>query len=370
MFEEKVLDSVVKFAGNIPDLFKSATSDSLVDYTKNLRMEPLVLVDTTIQNQEIMSNLLSVLTNTFSGYVLQAFTVSATVGNVQVSRHLDKLNPNRSIGDALVGSFTDAISTESHMFRLPNYKNPTKAYHHALEAASSYADDKNNVIKNVSKDAIGILNDIPSLTVGKTLEVTLVKDGESMNFPLSVRLAPIGIAPSIFKSVFSIGGVKNKPKERWHRWRAGELTFIGDLIWCNDLIDQHREALRKDTSGFYKQVLASRRNNRISAIFSGQPSVASASNIACITANTALEIEQEIGGPLKSPKIREGLFKISSLMLLAVLDPEWETATIYHRGIPLPTEVSFRDLKPLSKGNGPDIGEILKAYTAAKAPSF
>lgn len=368
MFEDKIVDSVTKFAGNIPDLFKGVTSDSYVDYTKNLRIEPIVLVDTTIQNQEVASNLLSVLTNVFSGYVLQAFTVSATIGNIQVSRHLDKLNPNRSIGDSLVGTFADAVSTESHMFRLPNYKQPNKAYHHGLEA--SFADDKANVTKHVTKDAIGMLNDIPSLAVGKMLEVTLVKDGESLNFPISIRLAPVGVSPSIFRTVFGIGGNKNKPMERWHRWRSGELTFIGDLIWCNDLIDQHREALRQDKSGFYKQVLDSRRKNRISAIFSGQPSVASASNVACVTSATALEIEQELGGPLKSPKVREGLFKVGSLMLLAVLDPEWETATIYHRGIPLPTEVSFRDLKPLSKGNGPDIAEILKAYTAAKAPSF
>lgn len=368
MFEDKIVNSVTKLVGNIPDLFRSANSDSFIDYTKNLRMEPLVLVDTTIQNQEVVSNLLAVLTNVFSGYVLQAFTVSATLGNVQVSRHLDKLNPNRSVGDSLIGTMADAISVESYQLRLPNFKKPAQAYHHALEAA--YADDKQNITKNVTKDSIGWLGDISNVTQGKTLEVTLVKDGESINFPIGVRLAPVGISPAIFKSVFSIGGYKNKPTERWHRWRAGELTFIGDLIWCNDLIDQHRDALRKDRSGFYKQVLESRRNNRLSAIFSGQPSVASASNIACITAATAASIEQEIGGPLSDRSVRDGIFKVSSLMLLAVLDPEWETATIYHRGIALPTEVTFRELKPLSKGNGPDIAEILKAFTASKSPSF
>lgn len=368
MLESVTVNSVVKILGNLPDLFKSATSDSLVSYTSNLRMEPLVLVDTTLQDQEVVSNALSVLTNTFSGYVLQAFTVSATIGKINVQRHLDKLNPNRSISDSLIGTLSDAISTESYKHRLPNYSKPTSAYHLGLEAAEVC--DTIDTIKHVSKDAISTLYDIPSLSVGKTLEVTLVKDGESLTFPIQVRLAPVGISPVVFKTTFGIGGFKNSPSERFHRWRDGELTFIGDLIWCNDLIDQHRETLRVDKSGFYKQVLASRRNNRIAAIFSGQPSVASASNIAIISASTAKAVEVECGGELKSAKIRDGIFKTSSLMLLCVLDTEWERVTIYHRGIALPSELSFRDLKPMAKNSGPDIGEILKAYTAAKAPAY
>lgn len=368
MLESATVNSIIKVAGNLPDLFKSATSDSLVSYTKNLRMEPLVLVDTTLQDQEVVSNALSVLTNAFSGYVLQAFTVSATIGKINVQRHLDKLNPNRSVADSLVGTLSDAVSTEAYTCRLPDYRNPTKAYHLGLEAAE--CPDTIDTIKHVSKDAISTLYDIPSLSVGKTLEVTLVQDGQSLTFPIQVRLAPVGISPMIFKSVFGIGGSKNSPKERFHRWRAGELTLIGDLIWCNDLIDQHRETLRIDKTGFYKQVLASRRNNRLAAIFSGQPSVASASNIAIISTTTAKAVEQEVGGPLASAKVREGIFKTSSLMLLCVIDTEWERATIYHRGIALPSELSFRDLKPMAKNSGPDIGEILKAYTAAKAPAF
>jgi hypothetical protein len=55
-------------------------------------------------------------------------------------------------------------------------------------------------------------------------------------------------------------------------------------------------------------------------------------------------------------------------MIVAVIDKEWSRVTFYHRGLPDATEVSFRDLKVSSKGNGPDVSDILKAYTLGQAP--
>ena len=55
-------------------------------------------------------------------------------------------------------------------------------------------------------------------------------------------------------------------------------------------------------------------------------------------------------------------------MLLFIVDSEWEMVKIYHRGIEQPTRLTIKELKSSSKGNGPDIAEILKAYQLGRAP--
>lgn len=159
-------------------------------------------------------------------------------------------------------------------------------------------------------------------------------------------------------------------KERFHAWRSGQLEFVRDLVLCQDLIDAHKQGLMKDTAGMYATSIKRRRSNKLSALLSGNPSVATSSNIVVIADQTRKELEREIGGRIKDFRTREKMFKATYAMLLVVVDPEWENVTIYHRSIETPTELSAGDLKQSSRGSGPDVSEILKAYTLGNSPSL
>lgn len=382
MFDAVSSGTLLKTAAALPDLFRSMTSDSLVEYTASTRVEPIVLVDTTVHHQPYMTDILQTLTNVFSGYYLQAIALSNTIGNISVLKRLDKFSPDRSIGNALVNATANSAglaSLESYQFKLPNFKRDSEqAYHVGMEstarATASVVARKPigapSAVNTVAKGAVAELKNIDNLAVGKNLEVTISANGQSIVIPVTVRMVPVAITPSVLVSTYAISGFKNKWIERWHRFRAGELSLIGDLILCNDIIDAHRKNMITDKSGVYAQTVAKRRKNKLAALISGQPSVATASNIAIISNQTAMELERELGGHLKTPAVRDKLFGENSLMLMVVVDPEWERITIWHRGIKLPTELSVRDIKSANKNTGPDIAEILKAYQMATAPSF
>lgn len=217
-------------------------------------------------------------------------------------------------------------------------------------------------------NALKTATEASNLSVGKMIEVTLEDGDRQATFPISLRLM-VTVAPaSGVKQVLTVNNKAVSAKERYHQWRAGQLSMIRDIVMCQDLITDHKNGLIKDKTGIYEQSRKRRRNNSLSAIFSGNPSIATASNIIVISEETAKDVEREIGGRLKDMRTREKVFKETYTMLLAVIDPRWETVTIYHRSIDSPTELSARDIKNPSTKGGPDITEILKAYTMGNSP--
>lgn len=357
---DAIVRPMLRVAGSIPELFRSMTSDSLTAYTKAARVEPLTLIDVTIRDHTAMPELLGTMLNLFSGYYLQAIAISNTVGSINVTKQLDKLNPNRSFGDALVNTIDGAVSEEAYAFSLPNFKlKPSMEWTQPAPERSHVA---------LGRDSVDQLHAINNMAVGKVLEVAIIQGNNTAVIPVTIRLIPAAVSPDIFVSTCSIGSQKNTVMSRWHRFRAGELELISDLVLCTDLIDEHRNNLAKDKSGFYKQTVERRRQNKLAAIASGTPSVATASNVAIISPGTASKLEVELGGKLKDYRIRERAFAETSLMLLAVLDPEWERVVIYHRGIQTPSELTLRELKSASKGNGSDIAEIMKTFLAQRPP--
>lgn len=380
MINTLTTDSLMKVASALPEMFNSMSADSLIEYSQTTQVEPLVLVDVGIQNQDFASEVLVTLTNVFSAYYLQAVALSNTIGSVTVLKRLSKFSPNRNLKDAaamrLSGISMDAFSRE-----LPSFKDVEPPYHHAsLEAQYSSPKKKSGDgkektgegkektggnVRAANADALSNVKNIDSLATGKMLQVEIIDESKTVTIPVQVKLTPVGIAPDIFVSCFSEGGFKNNTKERFWRMKADELSAIADLIFCNDLIKEHKSNLKKDTSGIYAEVSKRRRNNKVAALLTGTPSVASASNIAVISSSTALEWERELGGSLDGFSQREKIFSASSLMIVVVIDTEWERATIYYRGIAKGSELGLRDLKTVNKNSGPDVLEMIRAFTAS-----
>lgn len=450
------LETALDFAGKIPGLLRASNSDSLIEFTKPTRVEPIVLMDDRVVNLSFTHDILQTLSCIFSGYYLQAVSLAVNVGNVNVLELLDKVNPNRTLGSDIMSSKGSSIistltnsglrsafeSAESYEYALPipgkniglecfgleakknkgknsgsgSGSNTFDDRMRELEAqvASAHMDDvmskreaeqvkkdfekvKETVEKTStpskkdevkfekeiakieakfpsssgggSRDAIKLAQDVSNLAVGKLLEVEVTSEGQTAKFPIQVRLITTTVPPKAMTHVLSIDSKDISLSERWHGWRSGQLKFIRDLVLCQDLVDEHREGLMKDATGIFNDTMKRRKGNKLSAIFSGEPSVATASNIVIIADDTRKELERNIGGKLSNFAFREKIFKSTYTMLLVVVDPEWEGITIYHRSISTPTELSAKDLK-FAKGKNPDVAEILKAYSMGTAPSI
>lgn len=369
----------LNLASKLTDTMRAAKSGSLIEYTQPTRVEPIVLVDESIVSLPYANDIMQSLTSLFSGYYLQAIALSVNVGSVDVIRLLDKLNPKRNVADNVINGVSNGIATvvsledaRSYRFALPipGRSDGLSRLNVSLESLDEGLPEGNPPTATAGRDTVKMLGELTNLSVGKMLEVQIESEGQRATFPINVRLICSGIGSKELVHILSVGSKNISVKERFHAWRAGQLEFVRDLLLCQDLIDAHKKTLAKDPTGLYDEIRKRRKGNSISAIFSGQPSVATASNLIVMSQSSVRDLERIVGGRIKDFRTREKIFRETYCMILAVVDPEWEHITFYHRSIALPSEMSIKELSVSNKGKGPDVAEILKAYQLGNSPSI
>jgi hypothetical protein len=352
--------SAVKGAGQVYADTRGG-SDSLVAYTGAARVEPFVLLDNSLLFDDMTPDVMQSILSIFSGYYLQAWSLSAQVGNIEVIKALDKLNPNRGWHGAVMTRATENYHENTDLtHRLPVCGDPRFAIESESLAMESNGTDN---IKHITEAA--------NLSVGKMLSVQLGGDKEKTEIQVAIRLMVNTIPDEGIINILAIGNeTQTSFKERYHQWKSGQIEFFKDLVLCQDLIDAHKKNLLNDKTGMFEAIRNRASKNLVSSILSGNYSVATASNIAVISSDTASKLEATIGGRLKDFRTRQGIFEKTYLMLMVVVDRDYQRITIYTRGIPEYTSASARDLKNSSKGSGPDVGDILAAYKVGNSPSL
>lgn len=365
----QVLGGLKAAAGGASTVLQTAMAadQSLIKYTQPCRVEPFVLVDQSLQHDPSLTDALHVMSNLFTGYYLQAVSLMTTVNGVAVVGKLDRVNPNRQIG-GVVGSAVSSF--ESYAVSLPTFTSKNVGLESApvMQVASNPNAPKNNA-QGASSVKVGeSVKEINNLIVGKIVEVKFRDGNGEYCMPITIRLTPLSTTPLLLRAILGSGAYEFNMKERWHKWRAGEISLIGDLVFCNDLIARHKKILHQDTHGFYAEAMARRGRNAAASVLSGEPSLATASNMVIMSARTAAELERELGSKLSVFKTREDAMSATSLMMMMVIDPDYERVTLYSRSIPVASTFTIRDLKSLNKGNGPDITEIMKALMDRSAP--
>ena len=351
--------------GAVADILRSSGSDSLVEYTRVARIEPITLVQRSLQHQAYIDDILQSITAIFSGYYLQAVMISANVGSVNTVELLDKLNPRRSPKDSLITTGERyaryKASTEDYHLNLPDFNSL------GLEARDRSSRGRSTTM---GKDTMKTITEAPSLSIGRMLEVQITDGDASATIPVTVRLMANTLDAETLTHILSADAEDTSAKARWHQWRGGEISFVRDLLLCQDLIEKNRKNLIKDTSGTYESMLDRKSKNRISAMLSGNPSVATVSSVVVIDEQTANAVERSVGGKLKNFRVRERVMGSTNTMLLVIVDTEWERVRIYSKTLEDSTDLSMKQIKAAGKGQGLDVTEVLKAYQLSQAPAF
>lgn len=343
-----------------------SSENSLVGATSMARVEPLCIVDADVVNLEYLPDTLNVLQNIFSGYYLQALQLLTNLGSVSVSKTLGRLSPNRSGGFESYGNtIAPNVSMESYKYKLPSYN-----ISHAMEANDKDEKDKTKTFNSPNKLSKDVYSD-SNLVTGRMYDVT-IKDGKNeANVPIAIKLLVNTIPTNVIVNLMALQNrVDYDMVERFHAWRSGRIQFVRDLVLCKDLIDKHRNTLIKDPTGVYSEIVNRQNKNLKAGILNQTPSLATSSNLAIISSETAELIEQKLDGSLDNFKTRHPIFQTTNLMILVVIDKSWEQVTFYHRGITAFSKVSVKDLKSSSKKDGGDVNAILKAFIEGKAPTL
>lgn len=339
------------------------TTKSLAEVTKLTRVEPLTIVSKDCVNLEYMPDINQALLNIFCGYYLQTVNMLGAVQSVKVVRLLDRLNPDRDetgflLSESLSRESYKTMSLENYQYKLPTQSSM------ALEA----------------KDGPGAtgLNEIANLSVGKMLnvEICVPADESTGDSPLTARI-PVNVRLMVSSipnaSILNILAYKREDDsliERYHAWRGGRISFISDLIFCQDLIDEYKRANIKDETGTLQEIVRRVNNAKKYGLLTKNPSLVSASNLFVISEENARELEMKLGGKLSNPKVRQKAFDNTYSMIIVVVDREWERVTFYTRGISAGSDISIKELKTAGKGsNGSEILDFMKSMSQG-APAF
>lgn len=384
---------------------KPMGANSVIEFSKPARNDYITLIEDSLVTQPYAQDICQTALTLVSGYYLSAMTLLVDVPGVNVIRQLDRLSNDRDpayhAAQSAFAAAHHALGVESFEYGLPTGLDQLTP---ALEAYDPYGPNKpdedlaggvgntTNINFNgkVSKDThyheaekpkptrgFGLgrdtqntLKEVSNLAVGKLLEVNFERDGNKATVQVQMRLLTIDADQKSFVKILTAGGDQNSFKERWYRFKAGELRFVQDLIFCQDLIKEARKSRHDDKTGFYQHMMRQMANNEASGVISGKGSLSKSSAIMIITEETAKQIELEVGGRLSNFKLREQLMNACGTMLLFVIDRKWKMATIYHQSITTPSEMSVAEMKRANKSSGADVEDILRAYTAGSAPSL
>jgi len=362
MYNESV-DTTLSTVGRLADLMRSSTSESLIEYTQDTRVEPVVILDNSLRNQPYITDALQSLVSVFSGYYLQAVSISANVGDIDVTKLLGKLSTERSPTRAAAGTLSDFLSMESYKDGLPVV---------STEARRTPRNKRDEHESSSSNDsgAHAKMQDAVNLSVGKLLKVTIKEGGHEADIDVSVRLKVKASGTEAIVALMAGAGKDTGARMRYLQWDAKELSLWRDIVLCRDLIEENKKAMIQDKDGTIATLANRRTKNRIAGIFSGEPSVNNASAMVVMSKLTQRQTEKAMNGRIDKFRDRERMFSNTMTMIVMVIDTEWEQVTLYHRGIEEPTNLSVKELKSVNKGTGPDVGEILKAYQLGNSPQF
>lgn len=367
------LQSVAKVVNEIKtNVANYYTNRSLSDITKLTRVEPLAIVSKDCVNLEYMPYVMNSLLSMFAGHYLRAVDMLTKVNDVEVIKVLDRLNPDRDETGFLL---SEQVSRESAgSFSMESCR-------HSL-TVNSLTMNGQPIITGLAMedDNSKLLNETVNLSVGKQFLVDITfnkeRDGikdekvSSVKIPVNIRLLASVIPDNSIMKLLTYKTDDESVVERFHSWRAGRISFIRDLIFCQDLIDEYKRATIGDETNTLQEIVRRVNNAKKYGLLTKNPSLVSASNLFVISEEVARNIESKLGGKLSNSKVREKAFENTYAMIIAVVEREWKRVTFYTRGVSAGTDVSIDEIKMSSKGKGPDIVDMMRAMQMGISPNF
>ena len=362
--------------GKLIDAWKSGVADSYVQYTQPLRVMPALLVDSDMLYYEHTPVVTQALHSAFSAYYLLAWNMlQASIDNITVIRHLDKLNPSRSVKNSVVDAAGAVwnIANESYQHRLPQF-------------AGGFASNEARIMQDVvarDEDGIPLINkpaglaakstevikEASSLAVGKILEVQISNGENKATLPVLIQMQASVMVPDLMSQFLGTGNIDDSMSSRYIKWKTGQIGLL-DILTGRDIVKERKKALANDRSGMYAAVLERQKKNSLSGLLTMNPSVANASNLVVVSSDTIRKTELKVGGSFDDYRLRQKLFDSTGLFIVAVVDKEWDRVKLYTHGIAGASDISIKEAKLSNAKEGSSISDILKAYSLGKTPGF
>lgn len=348
-------------------------SQSLVSFTKPLRVEPYTIVDSTLTYVDFMPEVMQSLQSNFTGFWLLAADMLASCQAAKALSVLERVNPSRDAGYAdFAARLARTFTTESLYWSRESYKFGFPSQHswQVRSAAQEAADNGGKVSDTLSKNTSQNVNDVANLSVGKLISATLGDGENAREFRVAIRLLVAEAPPSTIADIVADKSQATSFASRFKDMREGRIGML-DLILCRDLYKERKRQLLRDKNGVYNEVRSRQLAHKRAAISSGNSSLAEASNLVVLSSETCADIQARYGLDIDDFADRTKMFENLNAMIIVRVDRLNMRVKFYYDGIRAASSMGVNDIRVANKkSGGPDVMDIFDALKKGNAPMY
>ncbi len=334
-------------AGRIIDGAKATynvlNTGSLSQSAAKTLIAPMVAIEDTLLHAEWATDLMTVINMRDIKDALTHLAMQGEVNGIKISQLVESINPRRAGLLALRGA---------------------EAF--GLAEGTSYAGmeaDAPSAKKGGSTKVGGVpnLNEYTPLAVGRTVEASVMIDGHQVTFPLNFRQIPMPVTSNDLQTIFEAARPEDGMFARFMMWRAGELTNP-EFLTGTDKIKKEFNIRKNDMSGYYAEATDRAAKNRKAALSTGIASVNTQANTIVMSADTARNIELELGVRFDG----SGIAKIRKAVLantIVVCDDGMGIYTFYSSASNIPEVYTRKEITVASKKDtSMDLQSLMKMF--------
>lgn len=379
----------------VTDTAKQVRDDSYDSLVKNTRVEPFCILDSTLVDLPYTETLLHVSLNILTGYYLQAVSLLNHGNGIPPIKMLRRLSPEGSLKMfseekmqlGIANRRANSLTTEDRTSRgggRPYNKSKQSGSADKSQMMESSKDsptrspevDKEIIPNTEENTGVGKVNIMEvkksNLLVGKTLTIDFnTGDGKAIPITVGIRYDITETPPPLLIRHIAQGSPDSDFSTRLRKLRAGKIKFWSEFVFATDLLDDQRKLMLMDKNNLLSNIIKRRGAAQIGAATGGGRNYGVSSNCMIVSTTTMRQAEAVMKGDLSNSRVVESIFSTMSLLVLIVVDKEYERFTFYFRNKPIPTTVSAKVLKSGMGGDKEDSLEALaKALAGNKQVSF
>jgi hypothetical protein len=367
------LSSIAELIRDIED----GLSVSLPQYTKRSVISSRTYIQKECASQEILGDLLKVIMNMYSGFILTA---------VSMNQYIDKTKTVRDIMDIVATEgFSlpkDTISNFNMDVALESYFNGQKMLVDTISDldidATKVARDERE--RNTSSTSNTKFLEYPkevNIPSGRIIELKFgsekKSDGIHLTVNLFLQLMPIFVPKEVIAAFVNMNFTPSL-KKRYLQYKTGEISFFKDFLLAMDIQKDRRKSMKADKSGILSDMIKKQENSlfdtmlKYLSVYKNKQNIAN--TIMIVNANDFNMVCNKYNIDFNKYRDRQSFFNKSFTMMLASIDENYNKVSIYFHGLEQYGTYTFNQIMNNAKTEKYDLTDIMKAYSKGIAPKF
>lgn len=367
------LSSIAELIRDIED----GLSVSLPQYTKRSVISSRTYIQKECASQEILGDLLKVIMNMYSGFILTA---------VSMNQYIDKTKTVRDIMDIVATEgFSlpkDTISNFNMDVALESYFNGQKMLVDTISDldidATKVARDERE--RNTSSTSNTKFLEYPkevNIPSGRIIELKFgsekKSDGIHLTVNLFLQLMPIFVPKEVIAAFVNMNFTPSL-KKRYLQYKTGEISFFKDFLLAMDIQKDRRKSMKADRSGILSDMIKKQENSlfdtmlKYLSVYKNKQNIAN--TIMIVNANDFNMVCNKYNIDFNKYRDRQSFFNKSFTMMLASIDENYNKVSIYFHGLEQYGTYTFNQIMNNAKTEKYDLTDIMKAYSKGIAPKF